>query len=294
MAYQASIFQIDTETVLAECGPMRLVIRAWRKNQPLIDLAAKSGREALGYLERIAFARRHLSQPHPSIDAEFADRLPSRMLASVRLVGDADLTPMAAVAGTIADAVADWIFERGATRVVVENGGDVSVRLAKAESVNVGVRSSVATHRLSHHIQLTGSRSGWGVATSGLGGRSLTQGIASAVTVLADCASVADAAATSVANACFIPSENIMQLPAEEIDPTTDITGTPVTVAVGPISVNERRKAVQNALAKAEQLTSAVAIVGAMVASGGEIRVSHGLERYVCNSSDSMNLTEAA
>ena len=54
MAYQASIIQIDTETVLAECGPMRLTIQARRGNKPLIDLATRSGYEALDYLDRIA------------------------------------------------------------------------------------------------------------------------------------------------------------------------------------------------------------------------------------------------
>ena len=294
MAYQASILQIDAASVLVECGPMRLVIRAWRRDEPLIDLVVSSGREALGYLERIAGLRRHLSQPNPSIDAEFADRLPARMLESVRLVGDADLTPMAAVAGTIADAVADWIFERGASRVVVDNGGDISVRLAKTESVSVGVRPSVANRQLSHYIQLTGASSGWGVATSGLGGHSLTRGIASAVTVLADCSSVADAAATAVANACFIPGENIIQLPAEQIDPDTDLAGIPVTVGVGSISVDGRRTAVQNALAKAEHLTSIGAIVGAMVASGEETCVSSGLQSYVYTLGESINLFEAA
>ena len=294
MAYQARIIQIDDETVLAECGPMRLTIQAQRGTKPLIDLAIRSGYEALDYLERIAGVRQGLSLPHTEISAGFADQLPGRMLESVRQVGDADLTPMAAVAGTIADAVADWVFKRGATRVVVENGGDISVRLAPEGTVSVGIRPSVATRRLSHYFRLTGSQSGWGIATSGLGGRSLTRGIASAVTVLADCASVADAAATAIANACYIPNGNIVQMPAEQIDPATDIAGIPVTVGVGPLDANVRRAAVQYALDKAGRLTLDGVIKGAMVASGGENHVSQGLEPFVNIFSESMNITEAA
>ena len=294
VAYQARIIQIDARTVLAECGPMRLTIQAQRGKIPLIDLATRSGYEALDYLERIAGARQGLSRPYPEISTGFADQLPGRMLNSVRRVGDADLTPMAAVAGTIADAVADWVFERGATRVVVENGGDISVRLAADETVSVGIRPSVATHRLSHYIRLTGSQSCWGIATSGLGGRSLTRGIASAVTVLADGCSVADAAATAIANACFIPDAGIVQIPAEQIDPATDIAGVQVTVGVGPLPADARRAAVQNALNKAGRMTLDGVIRGAMVASGEENHVSPGLKPFVQPFSERMNITEAA
>ncbi len=79
-------------------------------------------------------------------------------------------------------------------------------------------------------------RPAWGVTTSGVGGRSLTRGIASAVTVLAANASVADAAATAIANACFVEDDRIIQVPAEKIDPNTDLTGIRVTTEVGPLS----------------------------------------------------------
>ena len=59
------------------------------------------------------------------------------MWAAVSMIGDSDLTPMAAVAGTIADATADFLVESGLTRVIVNNGGDVAVRLTKGETVSV-------------------------------------------------------------------------------------------------------------------------------------------------------------
>jgi hypothetical protein len=266
MAYQASIIQIDTGTVLAECGPMRLTIQARRGNKPLIDLATRSGYEALDYLDRIAGVRQGLSRPHPEISAGFSDRLPGRMLNSVRLVGDADLTPMAAVAGTIADAVAEWVFERGATRVVVENGGDVSVRLAKDETVDVGIRPSATSPAISHHIELDSERSAWGVATSGMGGRSFTRGIASAVTVISESASLADAAATAIANACFVEDNSIVQIPAENIDSNTDLKGVNVTVGIGILPPEKMILAVETALSRANALRRQGLIIGAFIA----------------------------
>jgi ApbE superfamily uncharacterized protein (UPF0280 family) len=65
------------------------------------------------------------------------------MLESVRAVGDARLTPMAAVAGTIADGVADFLFSRGMTKVIVNNGGDIAVRLKAPNAVRVGLREDV-------------------------------------------------------------------------------------------------------------------------------------------------------
>ena len=110
---------------------------------------------------------------------------------------------MAAVAGTIADATADFLAESGLTRVIVNNGGDVAVRLAEGEKVSVGIRPDVNRPRVSHRLLLAPEMDIGGVCTSGLGGRSFTRGIASAATVFANRAAIADAAATAVANATF-------------------------------------------------------------------------------------------
>jgi hypothetical protein len=202
------------------------------------------------------------------------------MVTSVKTIGDGDLTPMAAVAGTIADAVADWLFERGLTRVIVDNGGDIAVRLAEGEKVTVGVRPHVASPLISHVIRLDSSRSAWGVTTSGMGGRSFTRGIASAVTVLADNASLADAAATAVANACFVADKGIIQLPAQNIDPNSDLADIHVTSEVKPLSKESIRKAVGNARCKADNLFQKDLIIGAFIALGSVYTITDGLKSY--------------
>ena len=179
MSYEYNIGLIDEESVLAECGPMRLVIRAWNKKLPQIKLARRAAEESILFLERIARCRTVLSRPIAEIKELPEDELALAMIASVRAVGDEDLTPMAAVAGTVADAVADWLFEQGLTRVIVDNGGDIAVRIAEGEKITVGVRPQVTSPLISHVIHLDSGCSTWGITTSGMGGRSLTRGIAS-------------------------------------------------------------------------------------------------------------------
>ncbi len=263
--FQKSIRLISEGRVLAECGPMRLVIgcRVGRVPQPLLGRQAAG--EAFGYLERLARLRHLLSRPAPEVPGDLRDPLAVRMLENVRAVGDLDLTPMAAVAGSIADAVADFLFDRGMTKVVVDNGGDVAVRLRPGETASVGLQPQVQHPDLSHVLRLDSRVPAWGIATSGLGGRSLTRGIASAATVIAESACRADAAATALANATFVPDPGIVQRPAEELDPESDIAGLPVTVRVETLSAQTIERAFSQAMEKAETLVARGVIRGAFL-----------------------------
>ena len=147
------------------------------------------------------------------------------MIRSVLAV-DKELTPMAAVAGTIADGVAAFLSSRGMTRVIVNNGGDIAIRTGSGRIGQCGHPAGFDPQRDNrHHRQLGDERASWGVATSGLEGRSMTRGVASAATIIAGSASVADAAATSIANASYVEDETVIQRPAEELDEHTDIPG---------------------------------------------------------------------
>ena len=286
MSYEYYIGVIDEESVLVECGPMRLVIRAWCQRLPLLKLARQAAEESISYLERVARCRSQLSRPIPQIEDFPQDELALSMIASAGAIGDDDLTPLAAVAGTIADVVADWLYERGATRVIVENGGDIAIRLAEGENATVGVRPQVDSRRISHVIRLEGSQTAWGVTTSGVGGRSLTRGIASAVTVLAAKASAADAAATAIGNACFVEDGSIVQYPAERLDPNTDLTGISVTTQVGELSSEKVLKAIDSAWQKTELLAQRKIILGAFMALQNVFAISDGLKPYISTTSE--------
>ncbi len=281
MTYEHYIGVIDEESVLAECGPMRLVIRAWYRNQPQLKLARTAAEKSIAYLEQIARCRLLLSRSIPEVVSWPDENLAVKMVTAVKAVGDNDLTPMAAVAGTIADAVADWLVGQKMDRVIVDNGGDIALRLEAGETATVGIRPQIDNLLVSHVLHLDGRKRSWGVTTSGVGGRSLTRGIASAVTVVAANASVADAAATAIGNACFVEDGGIVQLPAESLDPNTDLAGLSVTTEVGELLPEKILKAIDSARQKAEQLSQRKIILGAFVALQNVFAISDGLKPYI-------------
>ena len=154
------------------------------------------------------------------------------MLAAVTASNDRSLTPMAAVAGAFGDCVADDMVDAGATKVIVNNGGDIALRLATGETARVGIAPRVGGSAYSHCIALSHKEKVGGVSTSGLGGRSLTLGVADAVTVMARLASLADACATSIANHTDVAHPVVVQEPATRVDPQTDIADYWVTTSV--------------------------------------------------------------
>jgi hypothetical protein len=255
---------------------MRLVISAGIGKVLQTKMALRAAEESFGFLERVARHRKYLGRQFLESREQIKDPLVLKMISSVLRIGDEDLTPMAAVAGTIADEVADFLFEHGMTKVLVDNGGDVAVRANREEPITVGIRPDVNDHTVSYVIGLDPDLHSHGVATSGLGGRSLTRGIASAATVVARTASLADAAATAVANASFLEDEQVWRCPAEELDPYTDIAGLDITVKVGPLSEEKKIRAVSQAIRRAEDLVRREVILGAFVAVQGV----HGMTEY--------------
>ncbi|MDO0824685.1 UPF0280 family protein [Desulfosporosinus nitroreducens] len=192
--------------------------------------------------------------------------LPLRLMVEAVLeTGDRTLTPMAAVAGTFADLAGDWLVEKGASKVMINNGGDIALRLQGNEKTKLGLTPSIEASGYSHILNLTAEAGIGGVATSGLGGRSFTKGIASAVTVVAKTARVADACATLIANHCFTEDPGISRLPAELLDPNTDIPGHLVTVKIRDLSPQIKVKALENGLQKAIELKSQGRIHGAVL-----------------------------
>jgi hypothetical protein len=119
------------------------------------------------------------------------------------------------------------------------------------------------------------------VTTSGIGGRSFTRGIASAVTVIAANASIADAASTAIANACFVRDSNIRQMPAEQIDPNTDLAGQLVTIGIGKLTGSKRRIAQARALQRAEDLVAGGDIDGALICQDNLFAMTASLNAWL-------------
>jgi uncharacterized protein len=104
------------------------------------EACSRAANEAIGFLEQIAKHMDMVKAPARMIAEPPRHLLIHGMWSAVTEVGDPDLTPMAAVAGTIADATADFLLGQGLTRIVVNNGGDVAIRLSAGETVTVGIR----------------------------------------------------------------------------------------------------------------------------------------------------------
>ena len=188
--------------------------------------------------------------------------------AAAALTQHAFITPMAAVAGSVADTVCAAMWNEGIDRLIVNNGGDIALRLANGQSVSVGIgetRTGVVLGRvLVHSSHLVG-----GVATSGRGGRSLTTGIADFVTVFASNAAAADAAATIIAGAVDLrSSEKIRRRPARDIDESSDLGDREVVVGVAPLSRDEEHRALSSGLSLAKRLQQQGLISAAILCLG--------------------------
>ena len=126
------------------------------------------------------------------------------------------ITPMAAVAGAVAEEILNAMTAAAElSRAYVNNGGDIALHLAPGEHFVAGMVERPDRPSLFGTATLDWAQPVRGIATSGWRGRSFSLGIADAVTVLADRAAMADAAATIIANAVDLPGHPaIVRVPA--------------------------------------------------------------------------------
>lgn len=165
------------------------------------------------------------------------------------------VTPMAGVAGAVAETVLHAMLEGAAmTRAYVNNGGDIALHLAGDATFVVGMADRVGDAL--GKITLTAEGPVRGIATSGQWGRSLSFGIAENVTVLAETASLADVAATLIAGAVDLERHpSITRVPANELREESDLGSRKVVVQIGVLSKDDVAQALENgaALARAMQ-----------------------------------------
>lgn len=157
--------------------------------------------------------------------AETLTPLPEDALAPpiIRAMMTAGLTasvgPMAAVAGAIAEFVCRGLIDEGYNEVIVENGGDIYLQRSTDCTVAVFAGRSPLSNRVG--IRLPADSMPTGICTSsGSVGHSLSLGVADSVTVIADSAILADAAATRLGNEVGNYSN-----PRDGVDLALDATG---------------------------------------------------------------------
>jgi ApbE superfamily uncharacterized protein (UPF0280 family) len=263
--------------VLLEHGPVTMVLEACQGDKPRTDVAKRAARRVITLFEELAreleTAKRAVSHLEKSLE-QVHSKVLRKMIGSVRRLGEPDFTPMAAVAGSLADFAVEEMVQAGADYATANNGGDIAFHLSPAKmEFNIGIISDLSQGRITHRLRI-GRESGiGGLATSGFGGRSLTRGIASAVTVMAETASLADAAATSVANACDAEDPQVERCLAEELDYDTDIRGLTVTRTIGKLRDENVRIALASGSSRAAELCGSGMIKGAVLFVSGRMEI---------------------
>jgi ApbE superfamily uncharacterized protein (UPF0280 family) len=184
------------------------------------------------------------------------------------------ITPMAAVAGAVAEEVlATMVAAAPLARAYVNNGGDIALHIAPGESFKIGMVNRPDRPALFGSATLHAEEPVRGIATSGWRGRSFSLGIADAVTVLADTAARADAAATVIANAVDLPDHpDVQRVPASELQPDSDLGSRLVTRSVPRLSEDDIEEALTAGLACAEQVLARGLITAAALHLQGKTR----------------------
>lgn len=196
-----------------------------------------------------------LKMPHVAANPRPGSPVGQRMVDAVAHFSNHHfITPMAAVAGSVADEIVSAILaacqgDDRPSRLYVNNGGDIALHLASKEAFVIGIadESGSALGR----FQVSGQEPNRGIATSGRGGRSLSMGIADSVTVIARSAAIADAAATLIGNAVDLPGHAaISRAAANSIKDDSDLGERLVVTDCGALDDED----ISHALNAGEQL----------------------------------------
>lgn len=198
------------------------------------------------------------------LEPAVAGLVAARMVAAVMPhARSAFITPMAAIAGAVADELLDAMTAAAPlARAFVNNGGDIAVHLCGGQRAHARI-AGPDNADLGRVSILSGDGVG-GIATSGRAGRSFSLGIADSVTVLAQSAAEADAAATLLANAVDLPDHPaVSRAPAVTLDPDSDLGSRLVTVGCGLLDAAEKEAALARGGAAARAMLDARLIRGA-------------------------------
>jgi ApbE superfamily uncharacterized protein (UPF0280 family) len=192
------------------------------------------------------------------------------------------ITPMAAVAGSVAQELLACYVRAGVARAWVNNGGDIALHLAPGQSVRVGLYADLArlqVQELMQGLNLDGAfeiahpMPVRGVATSGWRGRSFSLGIADSVTVLAATAAQADAAASIIANAVNVAHPGIVRKPANSLRDMTDLGDLHVTVNVPSLPIEWVQRALLAGWQRARECQAQGLIAAAALVCQGQSRL---------------------
>jgi uncharacterized protein len=277
-------------------GPIDLVVEAFGSSSEIKRAYRAASQRFITVLDELCNELSFLRQPAREGGTLPNGRVAQRMMLAVRPHATRNfITPMAAVAGAVAEEVLETMTASATlTRAYVNDGGDIALHLSLEENFVIGMIERPDRPSLFGTTTITSDDPIRGIATSGWRGRSFSLGIADAVTVLADTASMADAAATMIANAVDLTeSPKITRKPACELAPDSDLADRLVTQAVAALSLDEINVALEGGIREAELLHAAGLIREAAIHLQGETRVVGALKPVLYNSPAAGSLVHA-
>ena len=269
-------FLADGRRLHLQDGPIDLIVEASGRETDKRVAYAAAVRRFTGLLDELCGELPLLRQAADPARCLLQGKVARRMHDAVApFAADCFITPMAAVAGAVAEEILGVMVESAELdRAYVNNGGDIALHLANGEHFTVGLADLPDAPGLLRTMVVHADDPTRGVATSGCHGRSFSLGIADAVTVLARTASQADAAATVIANAVDLPGHPaIIRRPAHDLQPDSDLGARLVTRAVGGLSCDEIEDALEAGAERARKLLAAGLIDGAALRLHGEMIV---------------------
>jgi ApbE superfamily uncharacterized protein (UPF0280 family) len=271
----------DGKRLHLQDGPIDLIVEADGSEDEMRAAYRAAARRFLGLLDELCEELALLRQAAEPRICRLRGAVARRMHAAVAPFAAKEfITPMAAVAGSVAEEILGAM--QGAAeldRAYVNNGGDIALHLAPGVQFSVGVMDRPDRHGVLRTMVIPADTVG-GIATSGRHGRSFSLGIADAVTVLAKTASQADAAATIIANAVDLPGHpTVARCPANELQVESDLGTRLVTRAVGALSDAEVADALAAGADCAQGALAAGLIEGAALCLKGSM-TTVGLVRF--------------
>ena len=276
MIRRPQIALLDGRRLHLQDGPIDLMIGADGADVDIRRVYEAAAQRFTGLLDELCAELPELRKAADLQRCSLRGVVARRMYQAVApFAADTFITPMAAVAGAVAEEIlCAMLAVAPLKRAYVNNGGDIALYLDDGATFAVGLMDRPDASGILRALTIRADDSTRGVATSGRHGRSFSLGIADAVTVLARTAAQADAAATIVANAVDLPGHPaIIRQPASDIQPDSDLGARLVTRDVGPLDDNEITDALAAGEGRAQQLLAAGLIEGAVLQVCGKLRI---------------------
>jgi len=272
----------DRRRLHLQDGPIDLVLEAFGEVCEIEVAYHAAAARFVGVLDELCRELEVLRRP-TCANSDFPSGVVARrMMAAVKpYASQSFITPMAAVAGAVAEEILEaMICNAKVSRAYVNDGGDIALHLEPGEAFVVGMVEHPDKASLFGTTTIRATDPIRGIATSGWRGRSFSLGIADAVTVLADGAAMADAAATIIANAVDLPGHpGIERVRAIDIAPDNDLGERLVTKSVGTLAPSEIGAALEAGFRVADALrrsglirAAALHLQGKTVAAAAESR----------------------